>query len=52
MALACLLAFVGLSIILQLIRIQTSPEAATFRAWAKLNEETLQTYYPRTRPDL
>jgi cell division protein FtsI/penicillin-binding protein 2 len=45
-ALACLLAFVGLSIILQLIRIQTSPEAAIFRAWAKLNEETLQTYYP------
>jgi cell division protein FtsI/penicillin-binding protein 2 len=46
MALACLLAFVGLSITMQIIRIQTSPEAAIFRAWAKRNEEALQTYYP------
>src|ERR1700690_3220647 len=46
LALAGILAFVGLSVILQIIRIQTSPEAAIFRAQAAQYAETIQTFYP------
>ena len=46
LALAGILAFIGLSVILQIIRIQTSPEAATFREQAAQYAETVQTFYP------
>ena len=44
--LAGLLAFVGVSIVLQIVRIQNSPEAAIFRAQAAGHENELRTYYP------
>ncbi|HUI87744.1 MAG TPA: penicillin-binding protein 2 [Anaerolineales bacterium] len=46
LVLAGILAFVGVSVILQIIRIQTSPEAATFRQQAAQYAETVQTFYP------
>ncbi len=46
LALAGILGFVGISIILQTIRIQNSPEAAVFRAQAAAYANVLQTYYP------
>jgi cell division protein FtsI/penicillin-binding protein 2 len=46
LALAGLLAFVGLSIILQMIRIQTSPEAETFRERVATHAVADTTYYP------
>ncbi len=45
--LAGLLGFVGVSIILQIIRIQNSPEAAVFRAQAAEFANILKTYYPQ-----
>ncbi len=44
--LAGLLAFIGVSIILQIVRIQNSPEATIFRAQSKAYETVLQTFYP------
>ena len=44
--LAGILAFIGVSIILQIVRIQNSPEAAIFRAQAADYATVLQTYYP------
>ncbi len=44
--LAGLLAFIGVSIVLQIVRIQNSPEAATFRAQLLDNAHRLQTFYP------
>ena len=44
--LAGLLAFVGISIVLQIVRIQNSPEAAIFRVQAAGYENELQTFYP------
>ncbi len=44
--LAGVLAFVGFAIVFQIVRIQTSPEANTFRLWAAQSAETIQTYYP------
>ena len=44
--LAGLLAFVGFSILFQIVRIQNSPEAAVFRAQAAEYATVLQTYYP------
>ncbi|HUH97459.1 MAG TPA: penicillin-binding protein 2 [Anaerolineales bacterium] len=46
LTLAGFLALVGISVILQIIRIQTSPEAATFREQAALYAKTVQTFYP------
>lgn len=46
LVLAGLLGFVGVSIILQIIRIQNSPEAAIFRAQAAEYANILKTYYP------
>jgi cell division protein FtsI/penicillin-binding protein 2 len=40
------LAFAGLSVILQIVRIQNSPEAAVFRKQANDYANTLQTFYP------
>ncbi len=45
--LAGLLAFAGATIILQIVRIQNSPEAAVFRAQAAEYASILQTYYPQ-----
>ena len=44
--LAGLLGFIGTSIVLQIIRIQNSPEAAIFRAQANSYLNVLQTFYP------
>ena len=44
--LAGLLAFVGVSIVLQIVRIQNSPEAAIFRAQLEGYQNELRTYYP------
>ncbi|MGE5072827.1 MAG: peptidoglycan D,D-transpeptidase FtsI family protein [Anaerolineae bacterium] len=41
-----LLAFIGVSIVLQIVRIQNSPEAATFRLQAAGYATVLQTFYP------
>ena len=46
LTLAGILALVGLSIILQIVRIQTSPEAATFRGRLAQTIETVQKLYP------
>ncbi len=46
MLLAGILAFVGILIIMQIIRIQNSPEAAVFRARAQEYANVLKTYYP------
>lgn len=46
LVLAGLLGFVGVSIILQIIRIQNSPEAAIFRVQAAEYANILKTYYP------
>lgn len=43
---AGLLGFVGVSIILQIIRIQNSPEAATFRRQTASQANVTETYYP------
>ena len=40
------LAFAGLSVILQIVRIQNSPEAAIFRKQANEYANALQTFYP------
>jgi len=45
--LAAALALVGFSIILQIIRIQISPEAATFREQSEQFAQTVQTFYPQ-----
>ena len=45
--LAGLLAFIGVSIILQIVRIQNSPEAAIFRSQEQNYLRVLQTYYPQ-----
>ena len=45
-AVAILLGFVGISIILQMLRIQYSPEAAIFRVQAEQYANSLRTYYP------
>ncbi len=47
LTLAGILALVGLSIILQIVRIQTSPEAATFRGRFAQSVEAIQTFYPQ-----
>ncbi len=44
--LAGLLGFVQVSIILQIVRIQNSPEAAIFRAQSAAYQNVLTTYYP------
>jgi cell division protein FtsI/penicillin-binding protein 2 len=44
--LAGVLAFIGISVILQIVRIQNSPEAAIFRAQAVEYANVLETYYP------
>ncbi len=44
--LAGLLAFIGVSIVLQIVRIQNSPEAAIFRSQAQDYLSVLETYYP------
>lgn len=44
--LACLLAFVAVLVMLQMLRIQNSPEAAIFRAQSKDFASVLKTYYP------
>lgn len=46
LVIAGILGFVGVSIILQIIRIQNSPEAAVFRAQANKYANVLKTYYP------
>ena len=46
LVLAVLLAFVAVLIMLQMARIQTSPEAAIFRAQSEEYASVLQTYYP------
>ncbi len=46
LVLAGLLGFLGFSILLQIIRIQNSPEAAIFRAQAIDYANIFQTYYP------
>lgn len=43
---AGILGFIGISIILQIVRIQNSPEAAVFRAQASEYANVLKTYYP------
>jgi cell division protein FtsI/penicillin-binding protein 2 len=45
-ALAGVLGFIGVLIILQIIRIQNSPEAAIFRAQAVNDANILRTYFP------
>jgi len=44
--LTTVLALVGFSIILQIVHIQNSPEAATFRAQSAQFAQTVQTFYP------
>jgi cell division protein FtsI/penicillin-binding protein 2 len=44
--LAGLLGFIAVSIVLQIVRIQNSPEAAIFRAQAAEYANVLRTYYP------
>ena len=44
--LTSVLALVGFSIILQIVHIQNSPEAATFRAQSAQFAQTVQTFYP------
>jgi cell division protein FtsI/penicillin-binding protein 2 len=44
--LAGLLAFIGVSILLQIVRIQNSPEATIFRAHAAEYATVLKTFYP------
>ena len=44
--LTIVLALVGFSIILQIVHIQNSPEAATFRAQSAQFAQTIQTFYP------
>lgn len=44
--LAGLLAFIGVSVILQIVRIQNSPEATIFRVQAAEYANVLQTFYP------
>jgi cell division protein FtsI/penicillin-binding protein 2 len=44
--LAVLMAFVGFAILLQIVRIQTSSEADTFRTWAAQSAVTVKTFYP------
>ena len=46
LVLAGILGFVGISIILQIIRIQNSPEAATFRRQTASQANVTETYYP------
>ncbi|HEX2696078.1 MAG TPA: penicillin-binding protein 2 [Anaerolineales bacterium] len=46
LVLAGLLAFIGVSIVLQILRIQNSPEAAFFREHAAEYANVLKTYYP------
>ena len=46
LTLAGVLALVGLAIIFQIVRIQTSPEAATFRERLEHTIETVRTFYP------
>ena len=46
LTLAGVLALVGLAIIFQIVRIQTSPEAATFRERLAHTIETVRTFYP------
>lgn len=46
LVIACLLGFIGLSVILQILRIQNSPEARIFRAQAAQYASILRTYYP------
>jgi len=46
LTLASILALVGFAIILQIVRIQTSPEAAIFRRQAAQDAQTVQTFYP------
>jgi cell division protein FtsI/penicillin-binding protein 2 len=46
LTLASVLALVGLTVILQIVRIQTSPEAVTFRLQSAQFEQTVQTFYP------
>jgi cell division protein FtsI/penicillin-binding protein 2 len=43
---ACLLAFIGASVTLQIFRIQNSPEARVFREQAALFSRELRTFYP------
>ena len=42
-----LLAFLGVSVLLQILRIQNSPEALIFRAMQADHEHVLTTYYPQ-----
>jgi len=44
--LAGLLAFIGVSVVLQIVRIQNSPEATIFRVQAAEYANVLQTFYP------
>ena len=44
--LTTVLALVGFSIILQIVHIQNSPEAAAFRAQSAQFAQTVQTFYP------
>ena len=46
LALAGILALVGFSVIFQIVRIQTSPEAAIFRAQSAEFADAVQTFYP------
>ena len=46
LTLASVLALVGFSVIIQIVRIQTSPEAIIFRAQSAAFENALQTFYP------
>jgi cell division protein FtsI/penicillin-binding protein 2 len=46
LVLAIGLAFIGVSVILQLVRIQTSPEARIFRAQSAQYASVLRTFYP------
>jgi cell division protein FtsI/penicillin-binding protein 2 len=46
LALALVLAFVGATILLQIVRIQSSPEATIFRQQAAEYAQTVQTFYP------
>ncbi len=46
LVLASLLGFVGVLVMLQMVRIQTSPEAAIFRTQSQQYESSLETFYP------
>src|SRR5262249_6387896 len=46
LVLAGLLGFIGISIMLQIVRIQNSPEAAVFREQAAEYANVIKTYYP------